>query len=164
MVSKYIKFYQLNLYDTSTKKLPENLKSWIIPDINIYKYLVTSHWRKGSKIQEKFKSLSTCELTVRSLQSSLTWSQLYNRLKNLILWEAMWNVKAKYFQSNRVWHFNDTLNWWLKTHNKRRIKKPTLFPLWTSSVKKGVIQILECLLCTILYQSSQFHKIEFESK
>lgn len=27
MVNKHIKFYQLNLYDTSTKRLPENLKS-----------------------------------------------------------------------------------------------------------------------------------------
>lgn len=53
MINKYIKFYRLNLYDTSTKKLPENLKRLIIPDINIYKHLVTSHRRKGSKKQYK---------------------------------------------------------------------------------------------------------------
>lgn len=65
MVNKYIKFYRLNLYDTSTKKLPENLKSWIIPDINIYKHLVTSHWRNKKKIQENPKSTSTCDLSGR---------------------------------------------------------------------------------------------------
>lgn len=161
MVNKYIKFYQLNLYDTSTKKLPENLKSWVIHDINIYKHLVTSHWRKGSKKQYKktvrAQALVNClplGLPLRSLQSSPTWSQLHNRLNDLIkiahkrqcgVWRANIFKATKFGISIILWTGS-------KKHNKRRINKPTLFPLWTFSVKKRVIQILECPLCTALHQ------------
>lgn len=67
MVNKHIKFYQLNLYDTSTKRLPENLKSWIIPDIIIYKHLVTSHWRGQKHNIRNPKSTNTCELSASCL-------------------------------------------------------------------------------------------------
>lgn len=51
---------------------------------------------------------------------------------NLTAGEVTQNAKGKYFQRNQVWHFNNTLNPWLKTYNKRKKKKkknPRAFPM-----------------------------------
>lgn len=70
-------------------------------------------------------------VTINLIDSEIIVKQPYIIMHIKTAREVAWNIKSKYFQSNQVWHFNNTLNPWSKTHNEesKNKKNPIAFPL-----------------------------------